>query len=322
MLLTLLALFAGERRDFTAPEPADAEYGHGLTAEEAGDGWISLFDGQTTFGWSDGASAEDGLLTGGTTTCTFGDYELKADVETGGRMTLGGGEAVDVPAGAFTKTVQGLGAGPIKLGSGVAVRKLVIKPLNLAAAFNGKDLTGWSAIRRPGVADERQTKWTVEDGLLRGAGGPGALELQGAHYGDFVLQVDVRCRGALSNGGVFVRSIPGDFLNGYEAQIFNGCYDRDPAKPAKYSTGAIDDRQGARRVVSRDGQTFTMTVIAAGPHLSTWVNGYQMTDWTDERDKHDNPRQGRREEPGSIQLQAHDADTDLEFRGIRVGEVK
>ena len=33
----------------------------------------------------------------------------------------------------------------------------------------------------------------------------------------------------------------------------------------------------------------------------------------------DNPRQGRRTEPGTIQLQAHDAGTDIEFRDIRIG---
>jgi enamine deaminase RidA (YjgF/YER057c/UK114 family) len=35
------------------------EHGHGLTAEEAAAGWISLFDGKTTFGWT-WASAESG----------------------------------------------------------------------------------------------------------------------------------------------------------------------------------------------------------------------------------------------------------------------
>ena len=41
-----------------------------------------------------------------------------------------------------------------------------------------------------------------------------------------------------------------------------------------------------------------MTVIAAGPHIATWVNGHQMTDWTDIREPNENPRQGLRLEPG------------------------
>ena len=94
------------------------------------------------------------------------------------------------------------------------------------------------------------------------------------------------------------------------------------AQPAQYSTGAIDDRQLARRLVSRDLEPFTMTVIAIGPHIATWVNGYQTADWTDTRDKHENPREGLRLEAGTIQLQAHDPQTDLEFRRISIAEIK
>jgi hypothetical protein len=109
---------------------------------------------------------------------------------------------------------------------------------------------------------------------------------------------------------------------GYEAQIYNRCEENDPARPARYSTGAIDDRQLARRLVSRDDETFTMTVVAHGPHIATWVNGYPMTDWTDRRAPHENPRQGLRLAPGTLQLQAHDPATDVAFRRIRVGELQ
>ncbi|MBL8826188.1 MAG: DUF1080 domain-containing protein, partial [Planctomycetaceae bacterium] len=88
-----------------------------------------------------------------------------------------------------------------------------------------------------------------------------------------------------------------------------------------YTTGGIDDRQQARRAVAVDHEPFIMTVVAHGPHLATWVNGYQVTDWTDTRTPHANPRSGLRLEPGTIQLQAHDAETDLEFHQIRVQEL-
>ena len=61
-----------------------------------------------------------------------------------------------------------------------------------------------------------------------------------------------------------------------------------------------------------------MTVIADGPHLATWVNGYQVTDWTDTRPKHENPRRGLRLEAGTIQFQAHDPGTNVSFAKIRV----
>ena len=109
-----------------------------------------------------------------------------------------------------------------------------------------------------------------------------------------------------ANAGVFFRCRPGLLMEGYEAQVYNGCEEGDPARPARYATGAIDDRQNARRLVSRDLRPFTLTVIAHGPHLATWVDGHQVTDWADARPADDNPPGASRIEPGTIQLQAHD----------------
>ena len=49
--------------------------------------------------------------------------------------------------------------------------------------------------------------------------------------------------------------------------------------------------------------------------------GTQRGDWTDQREPHENPRQGSRTKPGTIALQGHDPTTDLLFRNIRVGEL-
>lgn len=304
---------------FTSPASPQPEYGHALSADEALGGWIALFDGETTFGWSD-AAVEVGTLTRGQTTSPFGSCEIKGEATTSGQITIGD-QMLKLPAGHFRQLVKVGTAGQIKLGEGLALKALAIKPSGLQDVFNRRDLTGWKVIKHPRLPDERQAKWTVEEGALRAVGGPGAVELEGK-YGDLVLQVEARMRNKLVNGGVFFRSIPGDFMNGYEAQLFNGCYESDPARPARYSTGAIDDRQLARRLVSRDHEPLVMTVIAAGEHVATWVNGYQMIDWTDTREKHDNPRQGLRLEPGTIQLQAHDPETDIEFRHVSIGELR
>ena len=75
--------------------------------------------------------------------------------------------------------------------------------------------------------------------------------------------------------------------------------DDDRTKPADFGTGAIYRRVPARKVVSNDNEWFTMTVVADGKHIATWVNGYQTVDWTDDRKENENPRQGlpRREGP-------------------------
>ncbi len=318
-LVLIIVGFQSGQLPFTSPASPEPEYGHALTADDAAGGWIALFDGETTFGWSD-AAVENHVLTRGQSTSPIASCEIKGNAAAMGTLTIGD-QTVKLAAGPFQQLVKVGTAGPIKLGEGLALKSLAIKPGGLKDVFNRRDLTGWKILTHPRLAEDRQAKWSVEDGALHAVGGPGCVELDGK-YGDVVLQVEARMRKKLVNGGVFFRAIAGDFMNGYEAQLFNGCYENDPAKPARYSTGAIDDRQLARRLVSRDEVPLVMTVVAHGPHIATWVNGYQMTDFTDTREKHDNPRQGLRLAPGTIQLQAHDAETDIEFRAVRLREIR
>jgi hypothetical protein len=295
-----------------ANEYGPPEYGHGLTEQDALAGWISLFDGKTTYGWND-AQVQDGRLTKGTTTVTVGACELKADVDAPGALVVGGGQVHRVKPGLFTLASTGK-PGTIRLDGG-GIRRLLLRPLNLQSLLNGNDLAGWKIIPHPKLKDQ-PAKFKVSDGLLHVVGGPGALEYQEKQYADLVLQVEARTHVRYSNSGLFFRSVPGQFMNGYEAQIHHRCHDGDVAKPWTWATGGIDDRQNARRLVSRDGHFFISTVIARGPHLATWINGYQTADWIDTRAKHDNPRQGLRLEAGTIQLQAHDPGTDVAFRRV------
>ncbi len=296
-----------------------AEFGHGLTATDSSAGWISLFDGATTFGW-EGARVENGHLRGGLTTAAFDAYELRAEVERGGSIRIGGRD-FHLRTGRFARRVNG-SATAIALGEGLSLRKLQLRPMRLKALFNGKDLADWKRIDQPMLAADRRPKFEVAEGTLRIVGGPGALEYQGGQLGELVLQVEVRTRARYANSGLFFRSIPGAFIQGYEAQVYNRCEGGDPSKPARWCTGAIDDRQNARRLVSPDHEWFTMTVVAHGPKLATWVNGMQQTDWSDPRPPHENPRLGARVAAGTIQLQAHDPMTDVEVRSVRARELR
>ena len=73
----------------------------------------------------------------------------------------------------------------------------------------------------------------------------------------------------------------------------------------------------ARLVVSNDLEWFHQTVIADGPRIACWVNGYPVTAWTDERQPDPNPRNGLRLDAGTLQIQGHDPTTNLSFRNIR-----
>jgi hypothetical protein len=123
------------------------------------------------------------------------------------------------------------------------------------------------------------------------------------------------------NSGVFFRTLREGRWMGYESQINNVVQDGDRTKPADFGTGAIYRRQPARRVVPGDHQWFTKTIVADGPHFAVWVNGYQVTDWTDTRPEKENPREGLRLGPGVIAIQGHDPTTDFLFRKIGIAEL-
>jgi hypothetical protein len=198
----------------------------------------------------------------------------------------------------------------------VEFKNIKLKPLGLAPLFNGKDLTGWK--NHP----ESKSTFTVTDkGEIHVTStGRGILESE-KQFGDFFVQLEAISHAPELNSGLFIRSIPGEFANGYESQIHNGIKDGDRKQPKDFGTGGIYRRVPARLVVPNDKEWFTKTIVADGPHISVWVNGYQVTDWTDDRKPDKNPRNGLRTEAGTLQLQGHDPTTDLSFRNIRAREM-
>jgi hypothetical protein len=222
-------------------------------------------------------------------------------------------------------------------GGRISVRNIRLKPHGLKPIFNGKDLTGWREF--PG----RKSKFTVTpEGWILVKNGPGDLQTEG-QWDDFVLQIDCLSNGERLNSGVFFRCRPNEYQNGYEAQVHNG-YVAPPGKEytieeydptthqltgtkkvrytaMDYGTGAIYRRMPARFQAARDHEWFTMTIIARGNHIATWVNGLQMVDWTDNRPHSDNARTGCKLGKGPISLQGHDPTTDLSFRNIRIAEL-
>ena len=157
-------------------------------------------------------------------------------------------------------------------------------------------------------------------GELAMSGGRGQIESR-QRYGDFIFSFLCRTNAEGLNSGVFFRSVPGEVMNGYESQIQNQFINGDRKDPVDCGTGGIFRRVDARRVNADDNQWFAKTIIATGPHFAVWVNGYLVTDWTDRRKPHANPRKGLRLEPGTIIFQGHDPTTDILMKEIRVREI-
>ncbi len=204
----------------------------------------------------------------------------------------------------------------LQLNSGkVEFRNIKLRPLGTKPIFNGEDLTGWK------THPESVSVFSVTpEGSMNVKNGRGMLETAG-QYADFTLQCEVFVNGNALNSGIFFRCIPGEFMNGYECQIQNGYLDGDRTKPQDAGTGGIFRRQAARKVVADDFTWFQMTLHADDRHVAAWVNGYQVTDWSDTRAPDPNPRRGLRLEPGTLQIQGHDPTTDLSFRNLRIAEI-
>ncbi|HEV7279232.1 MAG TPA: DUF1080 domain-containing protein [Pirellulaceae bacterium] len=350
------------------------------------EGWISLFDGETLFGWEANADC-DWRVEGGAivvsegpvgllcTTVPFADYELelewKAPAETNAGVFLHvrdfrsnpESEAyeiniappdnpfptgsivqrkkadgpVDAPAdqwNAYRILVEGARVAvylngnlaskyeapePLPPGSvclqhntgAVAYRNIRLKPLGMKPLLAGELDENWKTFDGP-------AKFEMTDaGELHVDGGKGRIESRES-YGDFILQAEARTNAAALNSGIFFRCIPGEEMNGYESQIQNAVKEGDRSKPVDCGTGGIFRRVDARWVPSDDQEWLYKTIVADGPRVAVWVDGLQVTDWTDERAADPNPRKGLRTEPGTIQLQAHDPTTDLDFRDISV----
>jgi hypothetical protein len=362
-----------------------------LTPTEINDGWILLFDGETSFGWEPRGDARwivaDGELTtqAGSgagmlaTTTEFADFELLADfwidatansgvflrAPVKGDITALNAYEVNIydahdtwPTGSINEVgrIQGSpkttgqwntyhltargqqlsvrlneqtvlatknsrhARGVIALqqynGQGtVKFRNLKLRPLGLKSIFNGKDLSGWREI-----PDRKSVYSVTPEGYLNVKDGNGDLQTE-ATYGDFVFQLDIISNGQHLNSGVFFRAEPGQFWSGYESQIRNQWQGDDRTKPVDFGTGGIYNRQPARRVISSDHEWFAKTIVAHGPHLAVWINGIQVSDFTDTRTPHASARQGYRAAPGVISLQGHDPTTDLSFRNLRIAEL-
>ncbi len=364
-----------------------------LTTSEIAEGWVSLFDGRSLFGWQPSGDANWGVRDGEIradrggpsfllTTFELADYEFHCEyrLEKGGNSGIflrtplspknpatdcyelnlcdshptfptgsivahqkaagtfhGEGEWMTISArvegNRITARLNGrpvidfvdnsptrrrVGRIGLQMNGGtIEFRNVCLRPLSLAPLFDGHDLAGWHLV--PGS----KAHFTVVDRSIHGADGPGFLESDGT-WGDFCLQFDARTHGPKVNSGVFFRTISGtakEPSNGYEFQIQNGFRHGDRSDPVDAGTGAIYRRTKARWVIPDDRTWFTATLIANGPHVSSWVNGVAVTDWTDTRLPNANPRRGQRLAAGHLSLQAHDRNTDIDFRHLRADEI-
>jgi Domain of Unknown Function (DUF1080) len=248
----------------------------------------------------------------------------------------------------------------VPAGTEVHLRNIELKPGGLQQIFNGKDLSGWKEIKTDrtkskfSVTDKGELNIKNGPGDIQTEGQWADFVLQvevfsnGPHLNsgvffrcipdkfwsgyeaqirnewvsDVILKDGTKLTGSYNPKVSEVSVRKGRQVTKVKVNkgdIKEVIDHRD--QPIDFGTGAIYNRQKARKVVSSDHEWFTMTVIANGKHLAVWVNGYQTADFTDKRKPNDNARQGAKTAKGPVSLQGHDPTTDLRFRHIRIVEL-
>jgi hypothetical protein len=283
------------------------------TPKEVREGWLQLFDGESTFGWKiDGeAKVEKGRLVLG------GKQPTKASVAAPFRHCIVRLKAEVVGDGKVVPQLAGWGVIPLKprtkndltqqsvedgirsplafdipADTRVIISHATVRPVEMTSLFNGKDLTGWKKFT--GNPKQEKSKFAVtKEGWLNVKNGPGDLQTTKS-YGDFVLQLECISNGKHLNSGIFFRCLPGKYQQGYEAQIRNQFTDEptqtytvedyDPAThkllgKRKVESTAIDYGTGAiyRRMPARKGVAKDGTWFT----LTILAHGRHFATWVD-----------------------------------------
>jgi hypothetical protein len=173
--------------------------------------------------------------------------------------------------------------------------------------FNGKNLDGWVI--------HGTEKWYVENNLLVCESGPdkkyGYLSTSKDYY-NFELEVEFK-QEANGNSGVFFRStFEGTKVSGWQVEV----------APPNHDTGGIYESYGREWLVQipdekenilQMGKWNKMRIRAVDGHITTWLNGVQMADLTDNK-----IALGR----GAVALQIHDGGgIKVYWKNLRIREL-
>ena len=144
--------------------------------------------------------------------------------------------------------------------------------------FNGTDLTGWEAYGTE--------YWYVEDGMLICESGPdkeyGYLATRN-YYHNFDFSVDFK-QESDGNSGVFIRSFvePVALVNGWQVEVApmghgtGGIYE-------SYGRGWIAQINDEQQKVLKEGEWNTLRIRLVDDQITTWLNGEEMVNLTDEK---------------------------------------
>lgn len=175
--------------------------------------------------------------------------------------------------------------------------------------FDGKTLDGWKI-------NESPKSWKIEDGCIVANGPRSHLFYvgEGQPFKDFHLKVDVKTTPG-SNSGIYFHTKfqeEGWPRFGHELQV--NISQSDPKK-----SSGLYSVEDVYEAPAKDNEWYTQELIVKGRHIITKVNGKTIVDYTEPENKE--PASAdfeRRLGEGTFALQAHDPNSKVYFRNIRV----
>jgi hypothetical protein len=176
--------------------------------------------------------------------------------------------------------------------------------------FDGKTFNGWK------MANENQKSWAIKEGAIVANGERSHLYYvgDGKPFVNFELKVDVMTEPG-SNGGIYFHTQYQETdwpKAGYEVQV-NNTYNRDPRK-----TGSLYAVQDVNEQLVKDNEWYTYHIIVKGKHITIKVNDKVAVDWEEPADRKPGTPYTRVLSNGTFALQAHDPNSTVRYKNIRV----
>ena len=174
--------------------------------------------------------------------------------------------------------------------------------------WDGETLEGWKAAENPDA-------FSVEDGKIVVNGTRGHLYYQGpvadANFNDFEFKAEVYTLPDANSGSFFHTQYQeeGWPQQGYEAQV-NATYDPDPRKTGSlYSVNDV-----MNNAPHPDEEWFTYHIIVIDKNITFKINDETVMEFTEPDDREGTVKLSS----GTFALQAHDPDSKVYYRNIRV----
>lgn len=174
--------------------------------------------------------------------------------------------------------------------------------------FDGKSMEGWKI-------NENKDSWKLENGALVAHGPRSHLFYVGDKepFKNFELKLEVQTKKG-SNGGVYFHTQYQD--SGWPKYGFESQVNQTHGDPIK--TGSLYQVQNVNESAAKDDEWYTQHIIVKGKHIVVKINDKTVVDYTEPEGKQPGKDFTRVVDKGTFALQAHDPNSVVMFRNIRV----